>query len=349
MRVAVLKPDHLGDMILAAPAIAALRRRFRELTLLCHSETLPLADRLFAGLSLRPIHLPHLDRTRCQDPDSRPLRELRGCYDLIVALRWDPQIKSHLDDSDIPYQASERDGLDVHVAVEQRDLLTPCTGHYDIQSSYAYPGAPPAELPRQPRAIGLCIAAGYPLNAWPLNHWLGLAERLARCGVEIVFIGGPQETVRLRILADALAASVGRTPRVLCGNQDFGQFLRALAGSVEVVIASDSGTAHLASLVRPILSIFGGSPWRRFAPLGEYNAIVTRQLPCSPCPQFDRQLMNACSTRECLANLLPAQVEACLEAHLEGRTTVRPRHVQGVWLTCAPWKFSRNALAERRG
>ena len=33
MRVGVLKPDHLGDLILAAPAIAALWRRFHDLTL----------------------------------------------------------------------------------------------------------------------------------------------------------------------------------------------------------------------------------------------------------------------------------------------------------------------------
>ena len=44
MRVAVLKPDHLGDLVLAAPAIAALQRRFDELTLLCHPESAGLAD-----------------------------------------------------------------------------------------------------------------------------------------------------------------------------------------------------------------------------------------------------------------------------------------------------------------
>src|SRR5262249_17484715 len=120
---------------------------------------------------------------------------------------------------------------------------------------------------------------------------------------------------------------------------------------VELVIATDSGTAHLASLVQPVLSIFGGSPWRRFAPLGPCNAIVTRQLPCSPCPQFDRSLINTCATRECLANLTPHQVELCLDAYLAGRASVEPRRIVDAWLARAPWEytspFSRDASAER--
>src|SRR5262249_27574461 len=94
---------------------------------------------------------------------------------------------------------------------------------------------------------------------------------------------------------------------------------------------------------RPVLSLFGGSPWRRFAPPGPINAIVTRQLPCSPCPQFDRRIMNTCVTRECLTNLFPEQVEVCLEAYLEGRATVRPRLLRGVWLARAPWESSGDA------
>jgi heptosyltransferase-2 len=338
MRVAILKPDHLGDLVLAAPAIAALRRSFMDVTLLCHPETQALAQHLFPNLALQPILFAHLDRTRCSSATVRPLREVCGRFDLIVSLRWDSAIRFQLQDIEVSCHVSERENLNIHVAIEQHDLIAPLTGHYDLFQSHRYADVNWAKPHRRPHSIGLCVAAGFPLNAWPLNHWLGLAERLARRGIEPVLIGGPQEATRLRVLADALCNSLGRAPRVLIGDQDFGRFLKFIAESVDLVIATDSGTAHLASLVRPVLSLFGGSPWRRFAPLGPRNAIVTRQLPCSPCPQFDRTLANTCQTRECLANLLPNHVEACLDAHLEERVTNYPRLVQGVWLTRAPWE-----------
>src|SRR5262249_54181804 len=147
-----------------------------------------------------------------------------------------------------------------------------------------------------------------------------------------------RETTRLHVLATALQEASGGDARVLIGGSDFGCFLKELAGAVDVVIATDSGTAHLAALVRPVLSLFGGSPWRRFAPLGRWNAVLTRHLPCSPCPQFDRALLNTCMTRECLANLSPELVEAGLDAFLVGEASLRPRLVQGVWLARAPWE-----------
>jgi heptosyltransferase-2 len=348
MRVAILKPDHLGDLILAAPAIAALKRRFDELTLLCHPDAVALARHLFPGLALRPILLPHLDRRYKRGMDFQPLREIRDDFDLFICLRWDAIIKTHLDAAGVTYQTSESDALDVHVAVEQRDVIATWTGPYDLLTSFDY--APwPRELPRRPKRVGLCVAAGYPLNAWPLNHWLELAERLTRRRIEIVWIGGPSEISRLRALAEA-HSSPGKLARMLIGGADFGKFLDELAESVELVIATDSGTEHLASLVRPVLSIFGGSPWRRFAPLGPCNAIVTRQLPCSPCPQFDRSLVNTCATRECLTNLTPYQIEVCLDAYLAGRASVEPRRIGDAWLARAPWEytrsFSRDAPAE---
>src|SRR5262249_13192849 len=223
-----------------------------------------------------------------------------------------------------------------------RETVQPWTGPYVLLSAYVY--SPPPALVAQPRAVGLCISAGFPLNAWPLSHWFELAMRLRQRNLEVVLISGPRERTRLHVLADAVATS-GSGPQVLIGDQNFGRFLDQLASSVDLVVASDSGTAHLASLVRPVVSLFGGSPWRRFAPLGRYNAVVTRQLPCSPCPQFDRALVNTCVTRECLANLRPDQVEACLDAYLARRATIRPRLVQGAWLARAPWEAGGSELA----
>src|SRR5208337_3071597 len=80
-----------------------------------------------------------------------------------------------------------------------------------------------------------------------------------------------------------------------------------------------------------------GSPWQRFAPLGRHNIILSRRYPCSPCNQFNRMQINTCHTQECLTNLTPAQVDACLEAYEAGADFSRGFQLDGLWITQAPW------------
>jgi heptosyltransferase-2 len=340
MKVAVLKPDHLGDLVLAAPALAALRRHFADLTLYCHPKNLGLADHLFPGLPAHPVLLPHQDKEHTTPLDDRtPVRVLRGVADLLVCLRWDGPIADLVTELGIPHRGYGSYSEALHAAAEQHTVVAPLTGPYDMLSSYRYPHIPPVtRRPEALRAVGLCIAAGFRLNAWPLGHWLGLAERLHRHGTEAVLIGGPAEATRLRVLAAGVRDRLGYGPRVLVGGSRFGAFLRDLAEHVDLVVATDSGTAHLASLVRPVVSLFGGSPWWRFAPLGSCNAVLCRRLPCSPCRQFQRDAVNTCHTQECLANLFPEQVWAGIRAYLDGVDLTQERQVEGVWLAAAPWE-----------
>jgi ADP-heptose:LPS heptosyltransferase len=153
-------------------------------------------------------------------------------------------------------------------------------------------------------------------------------------------IGGPAEVGRLRVLEEALADRLGYCPSSIVGSRDFGATLQQLHRLVDLVIATDSGTAHLAALVRPVVSLFGGSPCQKFAPLGRFNAILSRRYHCSPCRQFNRVEANTCHTQECLTNLLPEQVFACLTVYLQGQDLSRGACLDGVWMTEAPWSSS---------
>jgi heptosyltransferase-2 len=125
---------------------------------------------------------------------------------------------------------------------------------------------------------------------------------------------------------------------VIVGTPDFAATLRCLASQVDLVVATDSGAGHLAALVRPVISLFGGSPWRRFAPLGRHNLSLSRRYPCSPCPQFTRTAVNACHTQECLVNFQPLQVYHCLTAYLAGLDFSGELEMDGVWMAQAPWQ-----------
>jgi hypothetical protein len=294
---------------------------------------------LFPGLALRPILFCHLDKTRNLSLHAQPLRELHDAFDLLICLRWDGLIEPQVKRAGIPFHASYRDDLTLHAVAEQYRVVAPLVGPYDPLSSYHYPFcSPPPARPTQPASVGLCVSAGFGLNAWPFNYWLDLAERLDRRGMRIVWIGGPAETTRLRILVEAAEASLGYSPRVVAGGTDYAGFLSELEDAVDLVIATDSGTAHLAALSRPILSLFGGSPWQRYAPLGRCNAVLTRWMPCSPCRQFDRGTINLCHTQECLTNLRPDYVEQGLDAYLAGEDFRQPRLLATMWIAQAPWE-----------
>jgi ADP-heptose:LPS heptosyltransferase len=335
----VLKPDHLGDLVLAAPAIAALQRRFSHLLLFCHPKNLRLAGHLFPGLRAFPMYLPHLDKQHGTDMSFRQRLELlRREVDLLICLRWDGQIAHLLTIPEIEFYTPGADSPTTHVTVEQRDLVGPFTGPYEILDSYHYPGVSPVQKrPLELTSVGLCISAGFRLNSWPLCHWLELAERLHQRGRRVVLIGGPAEVCRLHILEETLTKRLGYRPPTIVGSSDFGASLQQLYRLVDLVVATDSGTAHLAALVRPVVSLFGGSPWQKFAPLGRFNAILTRRYPCSPCRQFNRVEANSCHTQECLTNLLPAQVFAGLTVYLQGQDLSRGAYVDGLWMTQAPW------------
>ena len=138
----------------------------------------------------------------------------------------------------------------------------------------------------------------------PTTTGLTWAGELARRDIFISLVGGPAERAELAFLS----AMLKRVPHtVIEGGSDFAAFLEALE-PIDLILASDGGTAHICSLRKPVCSVFGSSPWRRYAPFGRDNVLITRDEPCSPCVQFSTQEVNGCLSRECTALLRPAQV-----------------------------------------
>jgi ADP-heptose:LPS heptosyltransferase len=339
VRVGILKPDHLGDLILSAPAVAALRRRFDDVTLLCHPKSLALANYLFPGMPARPMQLPHLDKNRGFDTTAKErLKLLRDEIDLLICLRWDGQMERLLSIPEIEYHTPNPHS-DKHVAAEHHDIVMPFTRAYDILESFNLTGfGQLASRPKEINSVGLCISAGYHLNAWPMYHWLQLAERFHRDGYRLVLLGGPAEAARLSILAETMQSTLGLRPDIIRGGNDFQATLQQLHELVDLVVATDSGTAHLAALVRPVVSLFGGSPWQRFAPLGPHNLILSRRYHCSPCIQFYRVALNTCHTQECLNGLTPKTVYHCIRAYLDGVDLSTDLNVDGGWMSQSPWQ-----------
>jgi len=297
-RIAILKPDDLGDLVLSVPAIRQIARACPDATLLCSPYTRSLAAFLFPGMPLMEIRLPHLVKSG----EKPPPPDFPGGFDLLVSLRNDPYIGPWLlGRVRIPYLLPDED-RETHETVNQMRIVSQIAGRYSRSANFGL-GRKFGYNP-DPARVGLCVSAGFSANKWPAEFWIRLGRMLERKGREVFVLGGPREFGEIELIRAAL--NLSETRRII-GSADFQAFEEQVTG-LDLVIATDSGTAHLCSLSTPVLSIFGPSPYRRFAPFGAHNRVLTRDLSCSPCTQFDRHVLNLCVSRECIDTILPVAV-----------------------------------------
>jgi heptosyltransferase-2 len=127
----------------------------------------------------------------------------------------------------------------------------------------------------------LCVAPG---SVWPTKRWLpeGFARVVAaapRRGLVPVLIGSPDERELCRRVA-ALAPAP-----VLAGETSIPDVV-ALLARARMVVANDSGAAHVASAVdTPVVSVFGSTaPQTGYTAFGRNTRVVQHpNLPCRPC------------------------------------------------------------------
>ena len=167
----------------------------------------------------------------------------------------------------------------------------------------------------QPVKVGLSIGSGFFTNAWPLIRWIEAGRMLQEEGREVYIVGGPAEGVTSELLLRRLGLS---RSQLIIGGSDFDTLFQEL-DQLDLVLASDGGTAHLCSLSAPILSLFGSSPINRYAPFGRWNRIISLRLPCSPCCQYARRHANGCLSVECMSEIDSTDVRAAMTHSMNAR------------------------------
>lgn len=319
-RIAILKPDHLGDVVLATPAARRIvaAHAGHDVDFLCAPGAEPLVRWLLPGV--RPVALPcpHLDKTGAHANASPP--RLPQGYEFVWGLRADDVLNAAWLAAERAAGAFVRAGHLEHETRSQKRLVAERLGDFSRTAMF-FPSSPPS-FPRRFATVGLCIAAGFVNNRWDMVAWFRLGRILARSGAGLRILGGPLETRDAEMLRSLLGLPAAH---VILGDGTFDDFTRRVEQAVDVVIATDSGAAHLCSRVKPILSIFGPSPHLRYAPFGRHNRLVRADVDCSPCCQFSRDTLNACVTRECLAALEPADVAEALFESAPPEPAVRRR------------------------
>lgn len=151
----------------------------------------------------------------------------------------------------------------------------------------------------------LCVApgSGHPQKNWPLSHYFEVTRALAwEHGLQVVWVTGPAEAAWLPYV-QGLAAAQGHD--VLAG-LPLMQVAQVLARS-HLYIGGDSGITHLAAAAgaHRIIALYGPTDPTVWAPFSARVTVVRGPGDCAPCAP-GREI--SCSAPQCLQDLSPGKI-----------------------------------------
>jgi ADP-heptose:LPS heptosyltransferase len=315
-RILVVKLDHLGDVVLATPALRALRAAHPSAEI--DALVAPGPDAVLAGSpDLNRILL--YDSPRFRRPSAprasgaaSALRDVACArYDVVVELRGDWSTLSlafrvgatrRVDRGTVRFRdwLDRRTGagrtrprlheVETNLEIVRPLLAGPVPKAPRVQTSVSPEAA--ASLSRKLAAAGIDerapIVCMHPGAAWRPRAWR--SERFARVAAwireryraQVVFVGSNDE----RDIESALrAACPADGVHFLFGTLTVPEVV-ALFARARLLVGNDSGLAHLAAARGlPSVVLFGPQDPARFRPWSDGTVVLHHRVPCFPCRQ----------------------------------------------------------------
>ena len=151
--------------------------------------------------------------------------------------------------------------------------------------------------------IALQPGARWLNKRWPIEHFVELVRLLAAQSADTRFlIMGSSDD---RPLGDLLAAVAPERSMNLAGKTSLPEMVECLRRCA-MLVTNDSGPMHVAAaLGKPVIALFGPTDPRRTGPYGQLARTLQHPLPCVPC--LKSNCRNA-QPLECLKMISPAMV-----------------------------------------
>lgn len=170
-------------------------------------------------------------------------------------------------------------------------------------------------------AVGLFPGSNAPSRRWPTERFRELARSLTARGIRVVVLGGSGERDLTREVADGLPGVVD-----VGGRTDLIELAAALAAT-DVLVTNDTGPMHLAAAVgTPTVTLWGSSDPAEVRPVGARDVRVSgADLPCKPCfknhcPRTGLGTILSEAHNECMELIALDQVTEATMSMLDGRT-----------------------------
>jgi len=354
-RILVMRPDHLGDLLLSLPALQQLRSAFPQshLGLLVGSWNEELARRIPYVDEVMTLDVPWFDRQpkgAPWEPYILARREAerigRQDWDMAIVLRPDfwwgaqlavwagiPQRIGYGFPETIPFLTRV---VQYHPLWHEASLalnLVKAVTAGRLDPSAALPDPRLALTPgdeeyaarwweeqgRPPRMVVVHPGAGAPVKQWRADRFRAVAGALAKdMGATVLVTGGPGE--------EGLAAEVAggglEDGHLRLVGASLGQLAAVLQHSV-LAVGVDSGVMHLAAAVGvPTVRLYGPVDAARFGPWGsgERHAVVRSPLACVPCNRLDFSTEEL-SYHPCVRSISVEQVMNAVRSMMPARST----------------------------
>ncbi|MAS34543.1 MAG: glycosyl transferase [Anaerolineaceae bacterium] len=319
-RILLIRPDHLGDVLLTTPAIRALREALPHAEL--HALVGPWSARVLTGYSeidtILTLPFPGFSRQPNENLRSpyqmgvNAARHLRRvAYDAAIIFRpdhWWGAMITHL--ANIP----ERIGYDLpdtapfltkalehrhqHVVVQNLRLVERWTGTLNADTvDFNFPFTEVDQfyidgyleewrIDKQQPIFCIHPGSGTWVKQWPEARWAEVADTLTeQLNARVVFTGGEHEVHMIKRIVQHMS----QPACIIAGETHIGQ-LAALYARALVVLGPDSGPLHLAAAVdTPTVTLYGPADPVEFGPWGppKQHIVLASDIGCRPCRILD--------------------------------------------------------------
>jgi len=338
LKILILKPSSLGDVVQALPVLRLLKRHLPTSEIIWWIDT-NLAPLLEGDPDLAGIV--RFERHRWAAPRNWP--------EMLRSVRW---LRAQHFDWVIDLQCLVRSGAFAWLAngkflIGLDEIREGARGFYDLAVRRAsfhthavdwylavlpYLGVPVHNhfqwLPERPqvaegvkskwqtghaRWIAIQPGARWPNKRWPVEYFAELVRRLAPkfSDARFAVLGGAED----KPLGGIISRVEPERCFNLCGQTSLPEMIEWLR-LCELMITNDTGPMHVAAaLGKPLVALFGPTDPRRTGPYHQLKSVLRIELPCSPC------LKSHChyeKRNECLNALSPAAVFEFTRKKLQG-------------------------------
>ncbi len=304
-KILLIKPSSLGDIVLALPALSALRRNFPEARInwLVRPEFAPLLEghphldeiilfdrKLLARAWRHPTAFKALGSLISTLRRSRfdavldlqglfrtaSLAWLSGCKQRVGPV-WGRELAHHFYTTAIPPRMEW-----VHV-VDYCLKLVETMGASDLSVEFLLPQRPAAAaaahdllmqhaVDRERYAV-IIPGSAQVSKCWPADRFAALADRLvSEYGLAVAATGSPSE----RMMVDQIRGLAKHPIANLAGRTSLAELTEVLR-SARLVVSNDTGPGHIAAaLGRPLVMMFSWSNPLRVGPYSRPECVVAR-------------------------------------------------------------------------
>ena len=328
MKILILKPSSLGDVIQALPVLRLLKRHLPASEIFWWIDS-NLASLLEGDPDLTGIV--RFERQRWASPHHWP--------EMLRSIRW---MREQNFDWVIDLQCLARSGAFAWLAngkflIGLDEVREGARGFYDVAIRRASFHTHAADwylavlprlgvpvhknfqwLPERPaiaaavkskwqtdgaRWIAIQPGARWENKRWPVEFFAELVRLLAKKFPEARFaiLGAAED----KPLGEMILRAEPQRPLNLCGETSLPEMIEWLR-LCELMVTNDTGPMHVAAaLNKPLVALFGPTEPRRTGPYGHLENVLRIDLPCSPC------LKSHCTYKkpdECLKAISPATV-----------------------------------------